>query len=157
MINITYSGVFTVNFEYISHLARREKRRKMCFILEKRKKSNFNILQIEVFFLPNIILPPLSIYKPHPTPPPHTLEYIPIKFVLCPYLHPGRINEILLYLSYFLFKQSFFCWVILITPLSPWIFMTDCYHHFIKKFLRHFQDKILKLEYKRQKLCCRTQ
>ena len=55
--------------------------------LEKRKKSkNFNRLQIEVFFLPNIIPP---VYKPIPQ------EYRPIKFVLCLYICPGSINGIL--------------------------------------------------------------
>ena len=58
-------------------------------IWKTRKKSkDFNRFQIEVFFLPNIRPP---VYKPSPSPP----EYRPIKFVLCPYMHPGRINEIL--------------------------------------------------------------
>ena len=52
--NFTYSGVFIVNFEHISHLARREKCRGACFILEKGRKIKFNRLQVEVFFLPNI-------------------------------------------------------------------------------------------------------
>ena len=47
-------GVFVVNFEHILHLGRREKCRSTCFILEKRKKSKFNRLQIELFFPPNI-------------------------------------------------------------------------------------------------------
>ena len=43
------------NFEHIWHLAQREICQNTSFILEKRKKSNkFSILQIEVFFLPNI-------------------------------------------------------------------------------------------------------
>ena len=65
--SFTYSGVFIVNFEHISHLVRHEKCRNTCFILEKRKKSKFNRLQIEVFNVPNISSP----------------EYRPIKFVLC--------------------------------------------------------------------------
>ena len=78
------SGVFIVNSEHISHLARREKCQNTCFILEKRKKSKFNRLQIEVIllFLPNI--------SPLPNP-----EYRPIKFVLCLYIRPGCINGIL--------------------------------------------------------------
>ena len=55
-------------------------------ILEKRKKSNsFNRLQIEVSFLPNVS-PPFPKYRS-------------IKFVLCPYIHPGRINGILQYIK----------------------------------------------------------
>ena len=54
-----------VNFEHISHLAPREKCQNMCFILEKRKKSKFNRLQIEVLFLPNIRP---TVYKPPPPP-----------------------------------------------------------------------------------------
>ena len=46
IVNFTCSGVFIADFEYISHLARREKRQKTCFIQEKRKKSKFNRLQI---------------------------------------------------------------------------------------------------------------
>ena len=45
--------VSIVNFEHISHLPRREKCRNTCFILQE-KKSKFNRLKIEVFFLPNI-------------------------------------------------------------------------------------------------------
>ena len=37
--SLTYSGVFIVNFEHISHLARGEKWQNTCFILEKRKES----------------------------------------------------------------------------------------------------------------------
>ena len=62
IVNITYSGVFIVNSEHISHLERREKCRNTCFILEKRKKSKFNRLQIEVFFLP--IITPLPYISP---------------------------------------------------------------------------------------------
>ena len=88
IVNFKYSGVFTVNFEHISHLARRGKCQNMCFILEKRKKSLTDCkVKCFVFFLPNIS-------KPHPPSP----EYRPIKFILCPYIRPGRINEILRYL-----------------------------------------------------------
>ena len=52
IVNFTYSGVFIVNFEHISHLARREKCRNTCFVMEKRKKSEFNRFQMEVFFPP---------------------------------------------------------------------------------------------------------
>ena len=38
----------------MSRLARRKKCQNTCFLLEKRKKSKFNRLQIEVFVLPNI-------------------------------------------------------------------------------------------------------
>ena len=49
---------------------------------EKRKKSNnFYRLQIELFFLE---------WKRCP-------KYRPIKFFLCPYIRPGRINGILKY------------------------------------------------------------
>ena len=71
IVNCTYSSVFIVNFEHNSYLDRREKCPNTCFMLEKRKKSKFNRLQIEVFFLPNISPP---VYKP-PTPPPSPLEY----------------------------------------------------------------------------------
>ena len=47
----------------ISDRTRREKCQNTCFILEKRKKSNFNRLQIEVPFLPNIS--PLHLIKAH--------------------------------------------------------------------------------------------
>ena len=82
IVNFTYSGVFIINFEHVSHLARREICRNMSFILEKIKKSNkfnhgiiivrfivpwFNRLQIELFFLPNISPPPYTI--PPPSPP----------------------------------------------------------------------------------------
>ena len=52
-----YSGVFVVNFEHISHFEGREKCSNLCFVLEKSKKSKFNRLQIEVFFLSNISPP----------------------------------------------------------------------------------------------------
>ena len=39
VINVTYSAVFIVNFEHISHLQRREIYRNMSFIMEKRKKK----------------------------------------------------------------------------------------------------------------------
>ena len=39
IINFTYFGVFIVNFEHISHMARCEKCRNSCFILEKEKVS----------------------------------------------------------------------------------------------------------------------
>ena len=55
----------------------------------------FNRLQIEVFFLPNLIPPYISL------PPPLPREYRLIKFVLCRYVRPGRINGILRY--YWLF------------------------------------------------------
>ena len=62
VVNFTYSAAFIVNFEHISHLARREICRNTSFIMEKGKKSNkFNRLQIEVFFLSNISLPPPNI------------------------------------------------------------------------------------------------
>ena len=55
---------------------------------KKRKKSKFNRLQIEVFFLssicPTYISPPL---------PPYLPEYRAIKFVLCPYIRPGSITD----------------------------------------------------------------
>ena len=57
-----YSGVFIVNFEHILHLARREKCQSACCIVEKRMKSKFNRLQIEMFFLPNISLSPSTPY-----------------------------------------------------------------------------------------------
>ena len=53
-----------------------------------KKKEKFNRLQSEVF----CVFPPE--YKQPPSPP----EYRPIKFILCPYIRPGRINEILRYL-----------------------------------------------------------
>ena len=70
IVNFMYSSVFIVNFQHILHLPRREKCWNTCFILEKRKKSKFNRLQIEVFFLPNIS-PPIS-----PPPPPSPNPYI---------------------------------------------------------------------------------
>ena len=52
---VTYSGVFNVNFEHISHLQKHEICQNMNVILEKRKKSNkLNRFKIEVCFLPNI-------------------------------------------------------------------------------------------------------
>ena len=81
IVNFTYSGVFIVNFQHISHLARREKYQNPCFIL--KKKIMFNKLQFEVFFLPNIS--------------PRLPECRPIKYVLCPYIRPGCINGILRY------------------------------------------------------------
>ena len=57
IVSFTYSGVFFLNFEHISHLARREKFRNTCFIVQKVKKSKLNRLQIEVLFLPNISPP----------------------------------------------------------------------------------------------------
>ena len=38
----TYSGVFIINFEHISHLERRKKFQGTCLKLVKRKKSEFN-------------------------------------------------------------------------------------------------------------------
>ena len=38
-LTLAYSGVFMVSFEHISHLARREKCRNTCFILEKKKEK----------------------------------------------------------------------------------------------------------------------
>ena len=82
--------------------------------LEKRKKSNkFNRLQIEVF-------PPEYKTSHIQAPPP---EYGPIKFVLCPYICPGRINGLLRYsttIFYDTMKVIFntirsFCWI--------WFFM----------------------------------
>ena len=62
IVNLTYSGVFIVDFEHISHLGRREIYQNTSSIPGKRKKTNkFNRLQIEVFSLPNISLPR---YKP---------------------------------------------------------------------------------------------
>ena len=92
IVNFKYSGVFTVNFEHISHLARREKCQNNVPYTGK-KKEKFNRLQSEVFcvFLPEYELPPIP-----PSPPPP--EYRPIKFILCPYIRPGHINEILRYL-----------------------------------------------------------
>ena len=47
---VTYSGVFNVNFEHISHLQQHEICQNMNIILEKRKKSNkLNRFEIEVF------------------------------------------------------------------------------------------------------------
>ena len=78
------SGVFIVKFEHISYL-HGVKYGKTGFMLEKRKKSNkFNRLQIEVLSLPNI-------------PPPSSPKYRPLKFVLCPYIHPRCVNRILRY------------------------------------------------------------
>ena len=52
---VTYSGVFNVNFQHISHLQQHEICQNMNVILEKRKKSNkLNRFEIEVCFLPNI-------------------------------------------------------------------------------------------------------
>ena len=48
---------------------------------KKKRKSKFNRLQIQVFFLSNIS-------------PPFPLEYWPIKFVLCPYIRSGCVNGI---------------------------------------------------------------
>ena len=93
MVILTYSGVFIVNFEHISHLPRREKCQNTCFILEKRKKIKFSRLQIEVLFLPNISPP---VYK-HGAYIQGDL-YRPVKFALCPYIRPGRITGILRYL-----------------------------------------------------------
>ena len=44
IVNFTYYGLFIVNFQHMSYLARREKCRNMCF----------NKLQIQVFFLSNM-------------------------------------------------------------------------------------------------------
>ena len=55
----------------------------------KKKKSKFNRLQIEVFFLPK---------NPKFKSPEYRPIYKPIKFVLCPYIRPGRITEILGYI-----------------------------------------------------------
>ena len=64
----------------------------LLLITKSGKKSNeFNRLQIEVFSLANI----------SPPPPP---EYRPIKFVLCPYKRPGRINEILRHIKEIIFS-----------------------------------------------------
>ena len=93
MVILTYSGVFIVNFEHISHLPRREKCQNTCFILEKRKKIKFSRLQIEVLFLPNISPP---VYK-HGAYIQEDL-YRPVKFSLCPYIRPKRITGILRYL-----------------------------------------------------------
>ena len=57
IVYFIYSGVLIVNFENISYLAQGEKHWNMCFIHQKTKKSKFNRLQIEVFFLSNIIPP----------------------------------------------------------------------------------------------------
>ena len=67
---------------------------------ERKKTNKFNRLQIEVLFLPNIS-PPVYINLPPPT------EYRPIKFVLCPYIRPGRINGILRLLIFLQFLLSF--------------------------------------------------
>ena len=90
IINFMYSGVFIVNFEHISHFARREKCQNTCFILQK--KSKFCRFQIEVFPLP-----------PYPT---SSSEYRPIKFALCPYIRLGHINGILRYFLLIINKLS---------------------------------------------------
>ena len=64
---------------------------------KERKKSKFNRLQIEVLFLPSIRSP---VYKPPLPPSPHPRQYRPIKFVLSPYMRPGRIDEILRWKMY---------------------------------------------------------
>ena len=59
--------------------------------LEKKKSNKFNSVQIEVSFLPNISSFP---------------QYRLIKFVFYLYIRPGRINEILRYLTLNVFKTG---------------------------------------------------
>ena len=60
---------------------------------KKKNRNKFTRLQNEVFFLSNIGPP---VYNPSPPLPP--VDYRPIKSVLCPYIHPRRINAILPYI-----------------------------------------------------------
>ena len=129
-VNFTYPGVFIVNFEDISHLARRKKWRNTYFILVKRKKSKFNRSQIEVFFLPNINPPYISLP-----------EWRPIRFVVYPYIHTGRINGNFMavffsfliflrvcfhFLFYFLFcVHEAYCSFFLLYFLSFYLFSSD--------------------------------
>ena len=98
-LSLTLLILVIVNFEPFSHLVRREKCRNTCFIPEKRRKTKFNRLQIELFFLLNIRIKNIS--PPYISPPEQRLT----KFVLCPYIHPGRINGILRYLQIFQDKK----------------------------------------------------
>ena len=75
------SLLLTLNVFYIFHDLENVEKRALYW--KKGKKRKFNRLQIEVPFLPSISLPP---------PPP---EYRLIKFFLCPYIRPGRIDRIL--------------------------------------------------------------
>ena len=79
IVNFKYSGVFTVNFEHISHLARREKCQNNVPYTGK-KKEKFNRLQSEVFcvFLPEYELPPIPLSPPPPNIGPSNLFFVRI-------------------------------------------------------------------------------
>ena len=93
MLTLSLTVVFIFNFEHVSHIQKTWNKPKYEPYTGKKKKSNnFNWLQIELFLLRNIR--PLP---PYISPPP--LEYRPIKFVLCQYIHSGSIKGILRYFN----------------------------------------------------------
>ena len=65
IVNSTYSGVFNVNFEHISHLTRREKCQNTCLYWKKESKVSLADFKLKCFSFVHI------------------------------YIHPGRINGIL--------------------------------------------------------------
>ena len=93
MLTLSLTVVFIFNFEHVSHIQKTWNKPKYEPYTGKKKKSNnFNWLQIELFLLRNI-----SPLPPYISPPP--LEYRPIKFVLCQYIHSGSIKGILRYFN----------------------------------------------------------
>ena len=76
---ILVSVLSTLN---IFHMLLNVKNAEICALYWKkeRKKSKFDRLHVEVFFL-------LNISPPIPSP-----EYKPVKFVLCPYISPGILT-----------------------------------------------------------------
>ena len=86
-LRILVSSWLTLNIFNILHDVKYVKIRALYW--KKRKKvKTFDRLQTEVFFLPNIRLPPSPATRP---------EYGLIKFALCSCIHPERINGILRY------------------------------------------------------------
>ena len=90
-----YSGVFIVNFEHISYLARPKHTEIRALYWKKRKKSKFNRFQIEVFFLPSI-----NPFQHHP--PPH------LSYISPPKYRPIKLSFVLIYARGVLTVCNFF-------------------------------------------------
>ena len=115
-LGILVSLLLTLNiFHILHHVKNAEKR---ALYSKKGKKSKFNRLQFEVFFLSNI------------SPPfPATPKYRPIKFVLCPYIRPGDINGILWYIYICIYIYACMIYMYDIYDIYIYVYVFISKHH----------------------------